>query len=74
MSPTEEIADKRELADELRQHPEKLEAIVTLARGQWPECSGPEQEKGVWSMDSCGNGMAVVAAAWLLSRRVQHRD
>jgi predicted amino acid dehydrogenase len=71
----EEIAQKRELADRLRQHPEDLKAIVARAEAIGPERSGPERELkryGPWI--AAGIGTALVSAAWLLSRRARHRD
>jgi predicted amino acid dehydrogenase len=66
----EEIARKRELADELREHPEKLEALVAEAQ----RAHGGEIEPGhlrkraeLWAL--AGLGAAVVALGWFLSRR-----
>ena len=66
----EDIARKRELADDLRQHPEKLEALVGQARTPSSEKTGANQglkRAGPWLL--AGIGAAAVAAALLVSRR-----
>lgn len=66
----EEIAHKRELADDLRQHPEKLEAIVAQAAAAAPEEAGPERTPGrigLWLAATAG--AVLVASAWFLSRK-----
>jgi len=66
----EEVTHKRELADELRRNPEKLQALIAQARvtetakdkvGQEARRAGP------WIMAAIG--AAAVAMAWLLLRR-----
>jgi predicted amino acid dehydrogenase len=66
----EEIAQKRELADELRQNPEKLEALIAEARATPPEGAAPKQagkRAGLWIAAAAGT--VAMAVAWLLSRR-----
>jgi hypothetical protein len=66
----EELARKRELADDLREHPEKLEALVAEARAARPAQAAPKaalRRIGPWL--AAGVGTAAVAIAWLLSRR-----
>jgi predicted amino acid dehydrogenase len=70
----EEIAQKRELADDLRQHPEKLEALTAGARAI--ERGGPAGDgrgKRVAPWLAAGVGTAAVTLAWLLSKKKQHR-
>jgi predicted amino acid dehydrogenase len=70
----EEIARKRELADDLRRHPEKLEALMSQARAPRHEKDGADQglkRAGPWLL--AGVGAAAVATAWLLSRRRSSR-
>jgi hypothetical protein len=66
----EEIAQKRELADELRQNPEKLEALIAEATATSPEEAAPEQvgkRAGPWIAAVVAAG--AVVGAWLLSLR-----
>jgi predicted amino acid dehydrogenase len=66
----EEISRKRELADELRKHPEKLEALVAEARAAAGGDVDPGhllKQVGPWAL--AGLGAAVVALGWLFSRR-----
>lgn len=68
----EEVAYKRELADDLRQHPEKLEALIAQARV--PELAQSETEQrlrhaGPWL--AAAVGLAAVIAIWQLTRRTQ---
>ncbi len=70
----EEIARKRELADDLRQHPEKLEAIIGQAEAATLAEAAPAQvlkRTGPWV--AAGVGSLAVALAWLLSRRKRER-
>ncbi len=66
----EQVAQKRTLADDLRQHPEKLEEIIAQARATRPVETRPP--KGI---ESAGPWVAValstlaVTTVWLLSRR-----
>jgi predicted amino acid dehydrogenase len=71
----EEVAQKRELADRLRRHPEELEAIVAGAVARGAERAAA-REKSRWPapLVAAGIGVAVVAAAWLLKRSVRDRD
>ena len=71
----EEVARKRELADDLRQHPEKLEALVAQARAAQQAQAEPEpgaRRAVPWL--AAGVGVAAVAAAWMVSRRKGNRD
>jgi len=67
----EDIARKRELADDLRQHPEKLEALIAQAKTVASKVAAPgraPQRAAPWL--AAGAGAAVLAAAgWLLWRR-----
>ncbi|HSR34618.1 MAG TPA: serine carboxypeptidase, partial [Anaerolineae bacterium] len=68
----EEVAYKRELADDLRQHPEKLEALI--AQAKVPELAQSETEQrlrhaGPWL--AAAVGLAAVIAIWQLTRRTQ---
>jgi predicted amino acid dehydrogenase len=66
----EEIARKREMADDLRAHPDKLEALIAQVDAAQPVQSAPNQLRqrlGPWVAASAGT--IVVALAWLLSRR-----
>jgi predicted amino acid dehydrogenase len=70
-----EVARKQELADDLRQHPQKLEALIAAAEAAEPRETTPEntfKRMGPWA----AGGVAVVAvtAAWLLSRRMRERS
>jgi predicted amino acid dehydrogenase len=66
----EEVAKKRELADDLRQHPEKLEALITEARTFEPVETVPDRGlKRVWLWAAAGIVAAATAVGWLLSRR-----
>jgi predicted amino acid dehydrogenase len=68
----EEVARKRELADDLRQHPEKLTALIAQARAVEPVQgkAGPEiKGVGPWLLAMVGT--VAVAATWLLLRRKQ---
>jgi predicted amino acid dehydrogenase len=68
----EEVAQKRELADDLRQHPEKLAALIAQARSVEPVPSETDQgirRAGPWLLAVVGT--VAVAGAWLLLRRKQ---
>jgi predicted amino acid dehydrogenase len=66
----EQIARKRELADDLRQHPEKLEAILADAPAGQPATSEPARRfKRVWPWLGAALGVAAVAAVWLRLRK-----
>jgi predicted amino acid dehydrogenase len=70
----EEVAHKRELADDLRQHPEKLEALIGEARAaQQAEADGAPAARRVILWLAAGVGTAAVAAAWMVSRRRGNR-
>ncbi len=71
----EEVAHKRKLADDLRQHPEKLEALIGQARSaQRAEAEGEPAARRVILWLAAGVGAAAVAVAWLVSRRKGNRD
>ena len=66
----DELARKRELADDLRQHPEKLEALLAQATAEGAEAAEPARKlkrTGPWLAAALGT--VAVAAAWLLSRQ-----
>ena len=66
----EEIARKRALADELRQHPERLEALIAEGVAAQPTQGTPDgglKRAGPWL--AAGVGTVAVALAWMLSRR-----
>jgi predicted amino acid dehydrogenase len=66
----EDLARKRELADDLREHPEKLAALIAQAEAAEPTQAVPGQalrRAGPWL--AAGVGTAAVAVAWLLSKR-----
>ena len=65
-----EIAQKRELADEFRQNPEKLEALIAEARATVPEEAAPSKagKRAVPGIVAVVAAVAVVGA-WLLWRR-----
>jgi len=66
----EEIAGKRELANDLRQHPEKLEALIAEAETAAPAAAAADGRlKRVAPWVAAGVGVTAVAAGWLLSRR-----
>jgi predicted amino acid dehydrogenase len=70
----EEIIGRRELADDLRQHPEKLAALVAQAEAAEPAEAEPDQRfkrVGVWL--AAALGAIAVAAAWLLAQRKKGR-
>ncbi|MFN2292193.1 MAG: serine carboxypeptidase [Anaerolineae bacterium] len=66
----EEIAHKRELADDLRRQPERLESVVAQARARQMEETvhdGQLRQLAPWLAGAAG--MAVLAAGWWLSKR-----
>lgn len=70
----DEIARKRELADELREHPERLESLIAQAEVDQSAQAGSDQmlrRAGPWV--AAGVGTVVVALAWMLSRRKSDR-
>jgi hypothetical protein len=59
----------------LRQHPEKLEALIAEGQAAQPtEASTDQALKRVGPWVAAGVGMIAVAAAWLLTRRKSGRD
>ena len=70
----EEIIGRREMADDLRQHPEKLAALIAQVEAVEPTEAGPAQRPrrvGPWLAAALGT--IAVATAWLLARRKQDR-
>ena len=68
----EEIIGRRELADDLRQHPEKLAALIAQAEAAESAEPGPAQRSrrvGAWL--AAVLGVIAVATAWLFSQRKQ---
>jgi predicted amino acid dehydrogenase len=66
----EDVAQKRQLADDLRRQPEKLESVVAQARAkQLEEAVHHGQLKRLAPWAGGAAGMAVLAAAWWLSKR-----
>jgi len=66
----EEVARKRALADELRRHPEKLEALIAEGRGaRTAETAHEKRARRAGPWVAAGVGAAAVALAWLFSRR-----
>ncbi len=66
----EELSHKRELADDLRQHPEKLEALIAQGRASSQKEMAPglaPKRVGPWV--AAGVGAVAVALTWLFSRR-----
>jgi predicted amino acid dehydrogenase len=71
----EEVAEKRELADRLRQHPDELEAIIAgaeTAKAARDLTEGQFKQQAPWI--AVGLGAAAIAAAWILSRRASRRE
>ena len=70
----EEITRKRELADDLREHPEKLEALIAQGVAAQPAQATPDgvlKRAGPWV--AAGVGTVAVALAWLLQVK-RHAD
>jgi predicted amino acid dehydrogenase len=70
----EEIIGRRELADDLRQHPEKLAAFIAQVKTVEPREAGPAQRPrrvGAWL--TAALGLIAMATAWLLAQRKQGR-
>jgi hypothetical protein len=69
----EELAHKRELADELRQHPEKLQALIAQAGAPEQTPAPPAQalrRAGPWLVGIVGAAaVAVVGILWLQRRK-----
>lgn len=69
----EEIAEKRALADDLRRHPEKLEALSAQAAASGapaPRWKGVPRSSLPWL---AGGAMTAVVAAWLFTRHKNGR-
>jgi predicted amino acid dehydrogenase len=68
----EQIAEKRALADDLRQHPEKLQALVAQAKaGPLQEAQAAERFKLKRSWLAAAVGALAVTLVWLVLRRKQ---
>lgn len=72
----EEVAHKRALADDLRQHPEKLEALIAQARAA--QRAGAGGEPGVrravpWLAAGLGAVAGAALGVWFLVRRLRRR-
>ncbi len=66
----EEIARKRKLADELRRHPEKLEAVLAQAEKVEAAPLAPERKlQSAWPWAATGAALGAMAVGWLLWRR-----
>ena len=66
----EELAQKRALADELREHPEKLEALAAQSTAHGPLTPGPDRTiRRALPWLAGGTAAAAAVAAWLLTRR-----
>ncbi len=73
----EEVAHKRELADDLREHPEQLEVLVAQANAAALAEATPEQtlrRMGPWMAVGVAAGAAAGVMAWLLFRQKRGRD
>jgi predicted amino acid dehydrogenase len=71
----DEVARKRDLADDLRQHPEKLDALVAAA-SEVDEPTGTTPDRGLerarpWV--AVGVGAVALVAAWLLLKQLTGR-
>jgi predicted amino acid dehydrogenase len=72
----QEIASKRELADELRRDPEKLRAQLAWARAEARTGTTAQQKLGgaaPWLVAAGAVAAGAAATAWLLARR-RHKD
>jgi predicted amino acid dehydrogenase len=65
----EEIAQKRELADELRRHPQKLEALIAQASISNRTVAEPRRGFGHAGLGLAAVGAAIVTARWARRRR-----
>ena len=68
----EQIAQKRQLADELRQHPERLQVLIAQARTAPPAAAALPatfQRNAPWL--AAAAGAALMAAAWIVMRKRQ---
>ena len=66
----EQIARKRELADDLRCHPDKLKALIAQAEAALPaEADADQRQKRTGLLLASAVALAAVATAWLIARR-----
>jgi predicted amino acid dehydrogenase len=72
----QEVARKRDLADDLRQHPEKLEALVAAATAELDKSIGSTPDRRLEHVRpwlAVGLGAFAVAAAWLFRKQFAGR-
>jgi predicted amino acid dehydrogenase len=72
----QEVARKRDLADDLRQHPEKLEALVATAAKELHASTGSTPDRGLERLRpwvAVAIGTIAAAAAWLFLRHLADR-
>ncbi len=71
----EELVARRELANDLRQHPEKLAALIAQAEAAGPAESEPTHKlKRIGAWPAVAVGSIAMAVAWLLAQRKKGRD
>ncbi len=71
----EELVARRELANDLRQHPEKLAALIAQAEAAGPAESEPTHKlKRIGAWPTVAVGSIAMAVAWLLAQRKKGRD
>ncbi len=70
-----ELVARRELANDLRQHPEKLAALIAQAEAAGPAESEPTHKlKRIGAWPAVAVGSIAMAVAWLLAQRKKGRD
>jgi hypothetical protein len=67
-----DVARKRERADDLRQHPEKLASLIATAMeaGETPETTSHSGVRRIGPWAAAGAGAIVLVAAWMLLKRM----
>jgi len=71
----EELAARRELANDLRQHPEQLAALIAQAEVAGPAESEPTHKfRRIGAWPAVAVGAIAMAVAWLLAQRKKGRD
>jgi len=71
----EELTARRELANDLRQHPEKLAALIAQAEAGRPAEPEPVRKlRRIGAWPAIAVGAIAMAAAWLLAQRKKGRD
>ncbi len=71
----EELVARRELANDLRQHPEKLAALIAQAEAAGPaESEQTHKLKRIGAWPTVAVGSLAMAVAWLLAQRKKGRD